>query len=94
MASLRHIERTGYWQIRFYWQGKQHQLACATKRQAEANRILAVVEDTLQLLSTGRLEVPPDVDPVSWIISGGKVSAKTTSIPKDQTFQFGHVCDE
>ncbi len=37
-----------------------------------ANRVVAAVEETIELLNTGRLAVPECEDLGKWILSGGK----------------------
>jgi len=74
MATLRRDKRTGFWTVRLYWMGRQQQRSCSTKSRREADRTLAIVEDTLHLLKTGRLEIPADIDPLDWIVSGGKLN--------------------
>ena len=93
MATLRLDKRTDCWTVRFYWNGKQVQRSCATKRRAEANRTLAAVEDTIHLVKTGRLQMPLGVDPFDWIVSGGKLQStpERNGDPKDK--RFGKVCD-
>ncbi len=93
MATLRIDKRSGFWQIRFYWGGEQQQRSCGTKRRSDAYRTLAAAEDTIQLLKTGRLEMPSDVDPFDWILSGGKLPSKPASNGKTQDKRFGKICD-
>jgi integrase len=92
MATLRRDKRTGFWTVRIYWKGQQQQRSCCTKRRPEALRALAVVEDTLHLLKTGRLEMPVDIDPIDWIVSGGKLKAKRIK-EKAKDKRFGEICD-
>jgi len=96
MATLRLDKRTGCWTVRFYWNGKQVQRSCATKRRAEANRTLAAVEDTIHLVKTGRLTIPGGLAPSKepdWIVSGSKVKPKPERNGKPKDNRFGKVCD-
>ena len=92
MATLRRDKRTGFWTIRIYWMGKQQQRSCCTKSSREADRALAIVEDTLHLLKTGRLEMPSDIDPIDWIVSGGKLKAMRIQ-EKRKDKRFAKICD-
>ena len=97
MATLRLDKRTGFWTVRFYWNGKQVQRTCATKRRGEANRTLAAVEDTIHLLKTGRLTIPEIVTPSrqgDWIVSGGQINTKPGRNGKPKGPRFGNVCDQ
>jgi len=91
MATLRQDKRTRYWTVRIYWAGKQQQRSCSTKSKREATRTLSLIEDTLHLLKTGRLEIPPDINPLDWIVSGGKVlPVRSKQTCKDK--RLGVVC--
>ena len=93
MATLRHDRRTGNWQIRLYWNGGQQERSCNTKKRSKALRTLAVVEDTIELLKSGRLTMPDDVEPISWIVSGGKVQKKPGTNGRAKDNRFGKICD-
>ena len=93
MATLRHDCRTGYWQIRFYWAGEQQERSCRTKKRSKALRTQVAVEETIDLLKSGRITVPAEADLVDWIVSGGKIDStpERNGDPKDK--RFGKVCD-
>ena len=72
---------SGIWRVRFRYSGRQFFRSCETTEEKAANQVLTRVEETLGLLKTGRLTLPPDVDGEGvgdFIVSGGKVTAKTT----------------
>ncbi len=93
MATLRHDRRTGNWQIRFYWNGGQQERSCSTKKRSKALRTLSIVEDTIELLKSGRLTMSDDVEPISWIVSGGKIEKKPSKNGRSKDTRFGKVCD-
>ena len=94
MASLRKDARTGKWLVSFRWNGSRHTLSCRTSRKAIATRILARVEESLELLHSERLSVPPGVDVGRWIFSGGKVERSANGRDGHPNgAHFGSVCD-
>ena len=93
MATLRHDRRTGNWQVRFYWNGEQQERSCRTKTRSKALRTLASIEDTLDLLKSGRISIPDGVEPIVWIASGGKLEQKPKENGKPKDKRFGTVCD-
>jgi integrase len=93
MATLRQDPRTGNWQIRFYWNGSQHERSCRTKKHPTAQRILVKVEETMELVNTGRITVPKKVDPVAWLLSGGQATFNTFANGPSKEELFGQVCD-
>ena len=76
MAALRQDKRSNKWCLRFRYAGEEYNRSCRTSNHSVAQRILGTVEDTIERLQTGRLEIPDDVDVGSWIVSGGKVVKK------------------
>ena len=93
MAILRHDRRTGFWQIRFYWDGNQQERSCRTKHRSKAQRTQAAVGETIDLLRSGRITMPEDVDPVDWIVSGGKLQSKSVRHGEVKDQRFGRICD-
>lgn len=92
MAHLRQDRRTGNWCVGFRFGGREYLRSCRTNRKPVALRIEATVEETIELLETGRLVLPDGVEPGHWILTGGKavkqpVTANTTDM------RFGKVCE-
>ena len=73
MASL--YNRTGYFGITFRFSGKKYNRSLKTTDPAEAESIRKLVEATLFKLEKGDLAIPTDADFVTFVVSGGKVSA-------------------
>ena len=92
MATLRHDRRTGNRQIRFYWDGAQQERSYHSKSRSKALRTQATIEDTIELLKSGRLSIPDDADPIDWIVSGGKARSKRTPNGEAKDKRFGRVC--
>jgi integrase len=79
MATLKK-STAGIFRVRFRYFGKQFFRSCETTEEKVANQVLTRVEETLSLLKTGRLTLPPDVDGEGvgdFVVSGGKVTGKT-----------------
>jgi integrase len=80
MATMKQ-SAAGVWRIRFRHSGRQFFRSCETTEEKAANQVLIRVAETLGLLKTGRLTLPPEADGEGvgdFIVSGGKVTAKTT----------------
>jgi len=76
MATLNQLE-SGIWRARFRFGGRQFYRSLETTDEKTARGMLAVIEETIGLIKTGRLTIPTDVEDVGeWIVSGGKVTAK------------------
>ena len=93
MATLRQDRRTGYWQIRFYWAGAQQERSCRTKNRSKALRTQIAVEDTIDLLKSGRITMPEDVEPVEWILTGGKSQSRSGQNGQTKDKRFGKICE-
>jgi hypothetical protein len=83
MASLE--QRGNRFRIIFRYCGKKFQQPLKTDKEKDAQGSLARLEENLQLLERGRLEVPPDADLALFLLSDGKVTKKVTSAPAHLT---------
>ncbi|MDP6722709.1 MAG: hypothetical protein QGF59_28865, partial [Pirellulaceae bacterium] len=71
MASIWRDNRSGKWLIKFLYLQQAFTRSLRTTSESKANLAKALVEDTLQMLQTGRLEVPDNVeDEGTWILTG------------------------
>lgn len=106
MPTLKKDPRTQCWSIRFYWNGKQCQRTCGTKRKAVANRTLARVEETLEDLKRHKAVIPKGLShplQVDWILSGGILDSdnlasgypsrkRERATDTQRFYQFGNIC--
>ena len=76
MASIREDTRSGRYLVLFRYGGRQFQRALKTTSQKEANAIRGRIDETLQLIDRGRLEIPENADPATFILSDGKQTNK------------------
>ena len=72
MASIREDKRTGRYLILFRFGGQQFQRSLKTTSRREAADARARVDETIRLIERGRLEMPDDADPATFILSDGK----------------------
>jgi integrase len=79
MASLEFDAASGRYRLRFRYGGKPYKRSIKTKDQTEAEGVAARVAETIRLLERGRLEVPPGADPGVFILSDGKLNAKSAA---------------
>jgi hypothetical protein len=70
---------SGFYRIRFRYQGRPYKRSLKTGDTVEANAAAARVAETIRLLERGRLQMPPDADPALFIISDGKQASKETA---------------
>lgn len=94
MASVWRDKRSGKWVIKFLYMQQAFTRSLRTKSETKASRLKTLVEETVQLLQTGRLEIPTDVeDEGTWILTGGKLTAKPIN-PALKVESLGDVCDK
>ncbi|MBM4072662.1 MAG: site-specific integrase [Planctomycetes bacterium] len=72
MASISQDKRTQRWFCFFRFGGKPFNKSTGTKDQRKADQIRVKVEENLDLLKRGKLELPPSADLWHWLISDGK----------------------
>jgi len=92
MASIWPDGRSGKYVIKFSFGGRDYCRSCRTKTKRDAENTKATVEETLRLLNTGRLSVPADADPGTWILSGGRLSSKPKISPSS-LITVAEVCE-
>ena len=74
MASLEF--RSNCYRIIFRFAGKKFQHSLRTANEREAEGCLARLEENLRLLERGRIQIPPDADLPSFLISDGRLDKK------------------
>lgn len=79
MAGLSIDKKTGLWQIRFRWDGREYKRSLATDNEREALSARGRVEDTIRLLERGLLDLPPSADVATFIVSSGKRTGEKTA---------------
>ena len=85
MASLRKPAK-GQYTACFRFDGRHYQRSLKTKDRANAQAALGRIKDTIHLLATGRLAIPPGVDPGDFIVTSG--AEKTPrSAPRTPTLE-------
>jgi hypothetical protein len=68
-----------HYRVRFRYAGKQYKRSLRTSDSREARGLKGRVEETILLLERGRLEMPNDADPATFILSDGKLAKKQTT---------------
>jgi integrase len=91
MASLSLDAKSGYYRIVFWFGGRQYRRSLRVRDEGRAEAMRGRVEDTLSLIQTGRLSIPTDADPGTFIISDGKLDQKpaVTSTPEQPKTTIG-----
>ena len=84
MSSLEQDTKSGRYRLRFRYGGTAYKRSLKTKDKRHAELVLARVEETIGLLERGRLELPPDADPGTFILTDGKLREKPKA-PKVRT---------
>ncbi|OAI45933.1 hypothetical protein AYO44_12305 [Planctomycetaceae bacterium SCGC AG-212-F19] len=76
MATLEYDVVARRYRIRFSFGGRPFKRSLKTQDEAEARAAVTRVEETIRLIDRGRLEIPPDADPATFILSDGKLNSK------------------
>ena len=76
MASLECDKASGRYRVRFRYGGRPFKRSLKTTDRREADAVRVRVEETVRLLERGRLQMPADADPGSFILSDGKLNGK------------------
>lgn len=80
MASLHQDPKSSVYRIRFRFNGRNVQRSLKTTQKRRASSVCLQVEETLDLIERGRIEIPPNADPITFIISGGQATQSTKPI--------------
>lgn len=76
------VERRGErYRLIFYYAGRRYAASLKTTKERDADSIAGTVEDTLSLLQRGVLTLPPGVDLVTFVLSGGRCEEKPKPPP-------------
>ncbi len=73
-------ERTGIFQIGFKLGKRRFKRSLKIRDEKVAEELLHRLEESIRLVSTGRLEVPTDVDVASFLLSDGRVGKKQLDV--------------
>jgi integrase len=76
MASFDFDPKNSRARFFFRYGGRQFNKTLSVKNDREADRLRALIEETIVDLVRGKLTMPPDADPASFILSGGKVATR------------------
>ena len=85
MASHSFDPKTAKARIHFRYGRRQFNRMISAKTDREAERACALIEETIQDLERGKLMMPPDADPVAFLISGGKLCGRPQLAPETST---------
>jgi len=98
VAYLRQDKRTQKWFVCYRWNNAQHNKSCGTTIRSKAEVVCSRVGDTIQLLRSGRIQLPDAIDPADWIYAGGKTIGNGSSAGsgsyKASAYRFGQICDD
>lgn len=89
MATIVRDAHSKQYHIRFRFAGRSFKRSLKTDREAHAAASLARLKETISLVRRGVLELPPDADAVTFLLSGGRtknVWASEPSITLGQLF--------
>lgn len=78
MAWLQSDPTSGNQHICFRFGGKKFRRTLGTSNLKKANRKLARLEETIELIEAGRIELPSNVDIPTFLLSEGKLEVKHT----------------
>lgn len=76
MASLEQQKDGGNFRVIFWFGGHKFSRTLKTSHEQEANATALRIEENIRLVERGRLEIPPDADIASFLLSDGKIGKK------------------
>lgn len=76
MASLEQQTSGGRYRIAFRLGGRKFNRTLKTENAREADGVLHRLEENLLLLERGRLSIPPEADPITFLLSDGRLEQK------------------
>lgn len=76
MATLEHHPTSNSYLIRFRFAGRSFKRSLKTTNKQIAEAALSRLHETISMVTRGFLAMPPEADPVEFLLSGGKVQQK------------------
>lgn len=73
MATLERHPTSNHYLIRFRFGGRSFKRSLKTENKQHAQAALARLHETISMIQRGFLEMPQNADPVTFLLSGGKV---------------------
>src|SRR5580700_4996873 len=93
MAWLEEHPTSGHFKICFRFGNRKLKKTVRTTSKREAEGALARFEENLRLLERGRLELPPDADVGTFLLSDGKLAANPTLVAPPRPLLLKDLCD-
>jgi integrase len=81
VADVHHRVKNGTYHVRFRLHGEQYERSLQTRARREADDLTAVIRQTVLAIERGHLEVPAGLDPVAFVVSGGRLRATPKEEP-------------
>ncbi len=94
MAWLEEHPTSGHFKICFRWGGKKLKKTIKTTRRSDAEAALGRFKENLHLLERGRLELPPDADIGTFLLSDGKLTGQPAATSPAHILTAGELRDE
>jgi integrase len=91
MPWLEEHPTSGHFKICFRWGGRKLKKTVKTNNRQQADAALARFEENLALLERGRIELPPDADIGTFLLSDGKLSKKPSPTPSPPPLTLGEL---
>ena len=82
MASIHLDPDSPFYRIRFRHDGRNINRSLKTKDKRRAQALCLQVEETIELVSRGRIEIPADSDPVRYILADGRPGGSNKKTPQ------------
>lgn len=93
MAWLEEHPTSGHFKICFRRAGKKVKKTIKTTDRQEAEGVLLRFRENIALLERGRLELPPDADLVTFLLSDGKLTRPLQSLRAVEVLTLGELRD-
>ncbi len=81
MATISKDPQSGNYSVRFRYGERAYRRSLKTSSKKEALSALGCVEEAIRLLARGSLLMPPEADPATYIMTGGRVESPPRALP-------------
>jgi integrase len=93
MASFEFDRARGRARLFFRFDGRQYNKTLKVASDREAERLCALIEETVQDIERGKLALPPGADVKAFVLSGGKLTGRPKAGPSAGDLTLGGMLD-
>ena len=87
-------KKTGIFHLGIRFGGEELTRSLKTRSERVAQATLHRVEETIELVERGRLEIPADADVAAFLLSDGKIENRKPAAPKRKPLKLGELFEK